>query len=265
MLRLSDVWVRYRMAREKPRTLQEYVIHRLRGGTIAYDELLAVRGVSLEVDRGETLGIIGPNGAGKSTLLKVIAGVIKPTRGAVDVRGRIAPLIGLGTGFDPELTGLENTYLNGSILGRSRKELKAQLPAITEFAELGDFIHSPLRTYSAGMVVRLAFAIATEVDPGVLLIDEVLAVGDEHFRAKCEKRLARFREMGTAMVIVSHAMPEVRRLCDRVLWLDHGVPRMCGDPKSVIDAYLQAASETGGGDGTRGSADGPTSTRPAAS
>ena len=239
MLSLTDVWVRYRMAREKPRTLQEYVIHRLRGGTIAYDELIAVRGVSLEVERGETLGIIGPNGAGKSTLLRVIAGVIKPTRGRVGVRGRVAPLIGLGIGFDPDLTGLENTYLNASILGRSRREIDGQLAAILEFAELGEFIHTPLRTYSSGMALRLAFAIATEVDPAVLLIDEVLAVGDEHFKAKCEKRLMRFRDVGTAIVIVSHAMGEVRRLCDRILWLDRGVPRMCGDPTSVIDAYLE--------------------------
>jgi homopolymeric O-antigen transport system ATP-binding protein len=247
MLKISDVWVRYRMAREKPRTLQEYLIHRLRGGTIAYDELLALRGVSLEVAPGETFGVIGPNGAGKSTLLKVIAGVIKPTRGTVDVGGSVAPLIGLGTGFDPELTGLENTYLNASILGRSRKEIAAQLPAIVEFAELGEFIHAPLRTYSSGMAVRLAFAIATEVDPAILLIDEVFAVGDQHFKEKCEKRLMRFKDRGTAMVLVSHGMGDVRRLCDRVLWLDHGVPRMCGDPKSVVDAYLEASEAIDGG------------------
>ena len=175
--------------------------------------------------------------------------MIKPTRGTVDVRGRVAPLIGLGTGFDPDLTGLENAYLNASILGRSRKEIAAQLPAIVEFAELGEFIHSPLRTYSAGMAVRLAFAIATEVDPSILLIDEVLAVGDEHFKAKCEKRLMGFKEKGIAMVLVSHAMGEVRRLCDRVLWLDHGVARTCGDPKSVVDAYLEATSQAGDGGG----------------
>jgi len=248
VLRLADVVVRYRMAREKPRTLQEYLIHRLRGGTIAYEELLALRGVSMEVEKGETFGIIGPNGAGKSTLLKVIAGVIKPTRGTVDVRGRVAPLIGLGAGFDPELTGLENTYLNASILGRSRKEIEARLPAIVEFAELGEFIHSPLRTYSSGTVVRLAFAIATEVEPDILLIDEVLAVGDEHFKAKCQKRLLGFKARGTAMVLVSHAMPEVRRLCDRVLWLDHGAPRMCGDPGSVVAAYIEATREASDGD-----------------
>ena len=241
MLNVSDVWVRYRMAREKPRTLQEYVIHRLRGGTIAYDELLALRGVSLAVDRGETFGIIGPNGAGKSTLLKVMAGVIRPTRGIVDVKGRVAPLIGLGTGFDPELTGLENAYLNAAILGRTRKQIEAQLPSIIDFAELGEFIHSPLRTYSSGMVVRLAFAIATEIEPAVLLIDEVLAVGDEHFTAKCEKRIMGFKDAGVAMVLVSHAMSAVSRLCERVLWLDHGAPRMCGDPQSVIDAYVRAS------------------------
>jgi len=258
MLKLTDVWVRYRMAREKPRTLQEYVIRRLRGGTVAYDELLVLRGVSLEVEKRETLGVIGPNGAGKSTLLKVIAGVIKPTGGTVDVRGRVAPLIGLGAGFDPDLTGLENTYLNASLLGRSRNEIEARLPAIVAFAELGEFIHSPLRTYSSGMVVRLAFAIATEVEPDILLIDEVLAVGDEHFRTKCEKRLIGFKDMGTTMVLVSHVMQEVKRLCDRVLWLDHGVPRMCGDPKSVIDAYLEATREAGDAGSGGGSAGRPT-------
>jgi ABC-2 type transport system ATP-binding protein/lipopolysaccharide transport system ATP-binding protein len=247
VLKVTDVWVRYRMAREKPRTLQEYIIHRLRGGTIAYDELLALRGVSLEVGRGETLGIIGPNGAGKSTLLKVIAGVIRPTRGTVDVTGRVAPLIGLGTGFDPELTGVENTYLNAAILGRTRKQIDAQLPSIIDFAELGEFIHSPLRTYSSGMVVRLAFAIATEIEPSVLLIDEVLSVGDEHFTAKCEKRIMGFKDAGVAMVLVSHSMSAVSRLCERVLWIDHGVPRMCGDPQSVIDGYLRASRTVGDG------------------
>ena len=176
----------------------------------------------------------------------------------MDVRGRVAPLIGLGAGFDPDLTGLENTYLNASLLGRSRNEIEARLPAIVEFAELGEFIHSPLRTYSSGMVVRLAFAIATEVEPDILLIDEVLAVGDEHFRTKCEKRLIGFKDMGTTMVLVSHVMQEVKRLCDRVLWLDHGVPRMCGDPKSVIDAYLEATREAGDAGSGGGSAGRPT-------
>jgi ABC-type polysaccharide/polyol phosphate transport system ATPase subunit len=165
--------------------------------------------------------------------------VIKPREGEVCVKGTIAPLIELGAGFDPQLTGKENIYLNASILGSSRAEIDSKLEAIIKFAELEEFIHTPLKNYSSGMVSRLGFSIATEVDPDILIIDEILAVGDEHFRKKCDERILSFKKRGTTMLMVSHDMSEIRRLCDRVLWLDHGTSRMCGDPDAVTDEYLK--------------------------
>ena len=239
-VKLTNVSVHYRIAREKRRTVQETMIHLAKGKRGEYEDFLALREITLEVPAGETLGIIGHNGAGKSTLLKVIARVIKPGEGEVYVKGTIAPLIELGAGFDRELTGEENIYLNASILGFSRKEIGKRFDRIVEFSELAEFIHSPLKNYSSGMVSRLGFSIATEVDPGILIIDEILAVGDEHFRKKCDQKILSFKARGTTMLLVSHDMEEIRRLCDRVLWLDHGASRMCGDPQVVTDAYLRA-------------------------
>ena len=237
---LTNVSVHYRIAREKRRTVQEFMIHLAKGKKVEYQDFLALKRITLEVPAGETLGIIGQNGAGKSTLLKVIARVIKPGEGEVCVVGALAPLIELGAGFDPELTGKENIYLNASILGFSRNEIEKRLDRIVEFSELGEFIHSPLKNYSSGMVSRLGFSIATEADPDILIIDEILAVGDEHFRKKCDRRILSFKEKGTTMLLVSHDMEEIRKLCDRVLWLDHGASRMCGDPIVVTDEYLKA-------------------------
>jgi len=239
MINISHVTVKYRLAKEKRGTMQEYVIRRLKGKRIDYEDFFALKGVDLKVHRGETLGIIGHNGAGKSTLLKVVAGVLKPSEGSVVVKGKIAPLIELGAGFDMELTGKENIFLNASILGLSRKEIEKKFHKIVEFSELADFIHSPLKSYSSGMVSRLGFSIATEVDPDILIIDEVLAVGDEQFRKKCNKRILGFKKKGTTMLFVSHDMDEIKRLCDRVLWLDHGKSRMSGEPKSVTKEYLK--------------------------
>ena len=236
-IKISNVSVKYRLAKEKPKTLQEYIIHRLKGGRMNYEDFWALSDINIEVCRRETLGIIGHNGAGKSTLLKVIAGVLKPTHGDVMVNGKIAPLIELGAGFDMELTGKENIYLNASILGLSRKEIDKKLNNIVEFSELGEFIHSPLKSYSSGMVSRLGFSIATEVDPEILIIDEILAVGDERFNKKCMERMTGFKKSGITMLFVSHSMKEVKRLCDRVLWLDHGRQRMFGDPKSITEEY----------------------------
>ena len=209
----------------------------MKGKRIDYEDFLALKEVNLAVRRGETLGIIGHNGAGKSTILKVIARVIKPIQGEVIVRGSIAPLIELGAGFDPELTGKENVYLNASILGLSRKEITRKFNKIVEFSELSEFIHTPLKSYSSGMVSRLGFSIATEVDPDILIIDEVLSVGDEHFKKKCNERILNFKKRGTTMLIVSHTMSEVTRLCDKVLWLDHGAVRMFGNPRTVTHEY----------------------------
>jgi len=240
VVRIDGICVRYRLAKEKPKTLQEYLIHRLKGRRLDYEDFWAVKDVTFEVGMGEALGIIGRNGAGKSTLLKVLAGVIKPTGGGVSVRGTIAPLIELGAGFDMELTGIENIYLNASLLGLSRNEIKSKLQNIVEFSELGDFIYSPLKNYSSGMVARLGFSIATEVKPDVLIIDEILGVGDESFQKRSRERLTSFREMGATMLIVSHSMEEIRVLCDKVLWLDHGMTRLFGDSEHVTKEYQQS-------------------------
>jgi len=237
VIRISGVSVRYRLAREKSWTLQEYLIQRLKGRKMVYEDFWALKNIHIDLKQNEILGIIGNNGAGKSTLLKVMAGVINPTEGEVDVRGNIAPLIELGAGFDMELTGLENIYLNASILGLSRKEIAGKVEGILAFSELGDFIHSPLKSYSSGMVARLGFSIATEVNPDILLIDEILSVGDEHFKKKCDERMSDFRERGVAIILVSHNMSDIRAMCNKVLWLDHGVPKMYGEPDQVVEAY----------------------------
>ncbi|HXX53529.1 MAG TPA: ABC transporter ATP-binding protein [Thermodesulfovibrionales bacterium] len=216
------------------------MIHLAKGKKIEYQDFLALKELTLEVSDGETLGIIGHNGAGKSTLLKVIARVIRPQEGEVYAKGTIAPLIELGAGFDPELTGKENIYLNASILGFSRKETDSKFDSIVEFSELSEFIYSPLKSYSAGMVSRLGFSIATEVDPDILIIDEILAVGDEHFKRKCNQKILSFKARGTTMLLVSHDMDEIRKLCDRVLWLEQGALRMCGQADHVTDEYLKA-------------------------
>ncbi len=198
-----------------------------------YEEFLALHNVDLNIARGETLGIIGHNGAGKSTLLKVIAGVLKPSSGSVSVKGKLAPLIELGAGFDPELTGVENIFLNASILGLSRREIEAKFQDIIDFSELREFIYSPLKSYSSGMVARLGFSIATEVDPDVLLVDEILSVGDEHFSRKCDERMEQFKKRGATIILVSHSMEDIARLCDMVLWMDHG--RMLGYGPNVAE------------------------------
>ena len=239
-IEISDVSVRYRLAKEKPKTLQEYLINNLKGKRHDYEDFLALRDLSLRVRKGETFGIIGRNGAGKSTLLKVIAGVLRPTDGNVRVQGKIAPLIELGAGFDPELTGAENIYLNASILGLSRRQIKDKFQSIVDFSELRDFIYSPLKSYSSGMFARLGFSIATEVDPDVLIVDEILAVGDRQFVAKCDERMRLFRKRGATMLLVSHNLTEIASICSKVLWMDHGTARMCGEPKPVIDEYLKS-------------------------
>lgn len=218
---MSDASVRYRVPHERIPTLKEYALRWLRGGVV-YEDLLALDQITLRIRRGEAVGIVGRNGAGKTTLLKVIARVLRPTSGAVVVNGRLAPLLELGAGFDPELTGRENVFLNGAILGRSRAEMTRRLPSIVEFSELADFMDAPLRTYSTGMVARLGFAVATDVDPDVLLIDEVLSVGDHAFQQKCLARIKAFRARGATLILVSHAPGTVQSLCDRAVWLHSG-------------------------------------------
>ncbi|HKN19063.1 MAG TPA: ABC transporter ATP-binding protein, partial [Dissulfurispiraceae bacterium] len=197
----------------------------------------ALRDISFHVYKGESFGIIGRNGAGKSTALGLIAGVLKPSKGTVTVRGRVSPLLELGMGFQPELSGRENIVLNGVLSGLSRKTVSSKLGQIIEFSELGDFIDQPVRTYSSGMVAKLGFSVVANLDPEILLIDEVLAVGDIEFQKKCVNKMAEFRGKGVTIVFVSHGMVQVEKICDRILWLDNHEANMTGDPKEVIAAY----------------------------
>ena len=199
----------------------------------------ALKDVSFAVHKGESFGVIGRNGSGKSTLLKIVSGILKPTSGFVTVNGRVAALIELGAGFHPEITGRENIYINGIMLGLSRREIDQRFPSIVDFAGIGGYLDQPVKTYSSGMYVRLGFAVAVHVDPEVLLIDEVLSVGDEEFSAKCVAKIQEMKYRGVTLVFVTHQLDQVRVLCDRALWLDHGAPRAIGDPVRVVDAYLQ--------------------------
>lgn len=237
MISLQNVTVKYRLLKERKRTFQAHLINYLKGRRWESQTLWALRNVSLDIAKGESWGIIGHNGAGKSTLLKVISGVIKPLEGEVRVRGTIAPLIELSAGFDKELTGRENVYLSASILGMSRKEIDEKFERIVDFSELKDFINAPIKSYSSGMVARIGFAIATQVNADILIVDEVLAVGDARFRKKSRERITEFRKGGGTVLIVSHRTEELIKLCDRVLWLDHGKMIMTGEPEPVIRQY----------------------------
>jgi len=237
MITLQAVSVKYRLIRERRRTFQAHMINYLKGKRLERKILWALRNISLDVHKGESLGIIGSNGAGKSTLLKVISGVIKPSEGNVHTNGKIAPLIELAAGFDDELTGRENIFLNASILGFSRKKIEAQYDRAVDFSELKDFIDTPLKHYSSGMVARLAFSVATEADPDILIIDEVLAVGDTHFKEKSKRRILEFKNNRVTILFVSHDMEQVKDLCDKVLWLDKGKIRMLGETHEVIAEY----------------------------
>jgi len=202
-----------------------------------YSRFRALKGVSFEVAPGESLAVIGANGAGKSTLLSLVTGLTKPDKGIVTVNGRVAALLELGSGFHPDLTGMENIFLNASLLGFTQKRTRALADEIVEFAGVRDFIHEPLRTYSQGMVVRLAFSVAVNVDPDVLIIDEVLAVGDAEFQTRCRDRIHGYRRAGKTFLCVSHNKPSLLSLCDRAMWLDHGEMMMCGPIQDVFDAY----------------------------
>ncbi|MBI3391824.1 MAG: ABC transporter ATP-binding protein [Nitrospirae bacterium] len=205
---------------------------------VARDTFWALRNVTLAVPEGRTIGLIGPNGSGKSTLLKLITGILKPTAGSISVNGRISALIELGAGFHPEFTGRENVYLNGAMLGMSKAEISDRFDEIVGFAELEEFIDAPVKTYSSGMYMRLGFAVAVAVEPDVLLVDEILAVGDESFQHKCLRRINEIQNRGRTILFVSHDLSKVEKLCHMVAWLDHGTLRMAGEPQAVIDAYL---------------------------
>lgn len=241
---LRSVSVRYRVPTEPVATLKEHALRLLQGRRVGYREFWALEDISLDVAKGEALGIIGRNGAGKSTLLKVVSRILRPTKGRVVVSGAVSPLIELGAGFHPELTGRENVFLNGAMLGFSDEEMREKLDRIVAFAELEDFIDAPLRTYSSGMTLRLGFSIATDVDPDILIVDEILSVGDEAFQRKCMDRMLSFRERGTTILYVTHGLKSVRELCDRAIWLEHGKIEAMGTPATAIDAYLAEAGQS---------------------
>lgn len=236
-VRLLGVSVRYRVPQERIGTFKEYAIRKLQR-RVRNHEFWALRDVSLEVRKGEVFGIIGRNGAGKSTLLKVVARVLRPTEGRVWIKGAVAPLLEFQAGFHPELSGRENVYLNGTLLGFTRRQMADKFERIVDFAELWDFIDAPVRTYSSGMVARLGFAIATDVQPDILIVDEVLSVGDEGFRRKCAQRMNTFREQGATILLVTHSLDMLKTMCTRAIWLDQGIVKAMGAPQEVVDQYL---------------------------
>lgn len=212
-----------------PKSLMEYKRHRFQ----------ALKNISFKVEKGENIGIIGRNGAGKSTTMGLIAGVLRPTKGKIDVNGRISPFLELGAGFHPELTGRENIEMNGVLMGLRLSQVHKKMESIIEFSELGDFIDQPIRVYSSGMLTRLGFSVAAHLEPDILLIDEVLAVGDVRFVQKCKKRMIEFKNSDITMVFVSHSQEDVKEICDRVIWIEGHVIKMQGDPEQVLDAYSE--------------------------
>ncbi len=239
IIRLENVSICYQVPQEKIRTFKEYAIRWLER-KVQLHKFWALKEITIEVKKGEVMGIIGQNGAGKSTLLKLIARVIRPTTGRVWVKGKVSPLLELGAGFHPELTGRENVYLNGSMLGFSREEMRQRFDQIVKFAELEEFIDAPMRTYSSGMWARLGFSVATDVQPEILIIDEVLSVGDEAFQRKCFQRIETYQAKETSILLVSHSMSLILQMCQRAAWLDHGQLKAFGPVDEVVRSYRES-------------------------
>ena len=236
MIEVNDVTMRFRLNNDKILSLKEFVTTALRG-KLQYNDFTALEHVSFTVKKGETLGLIGRNGAGKSTLLKVISGILKPTEGTVSTQGSVVPMLELGSGFDFDLTGRENIFLNGAILGYSEEFLKEKYDEIVDFSELGRFIEVPIRNYSSGMLARLAFSIATVVDPDILIVDEILSVGDASFQEKSKHRMLDLMGGGTTVLFVSHSIQQIKEMCQHVIWLEEGKVKMYGDAQEVCDVY----------------------------
>ena len=236
-LRVNDVSICFNLSKEKVDNFKELFIKKLKGEKLRFNEFWALKDVSFELKKGERLGILGLNGAGKSTLLKVIAGVYKPTKGSVQRYGHMAPMIELGAGFDPNYTGRENIFLYGSVLGFSKEFLMSKYDEILEFSELGEFIDVPIKNYSSGMKARLGFSIATVVEPEILILDEVLSVGDAKFRKKCEKKMKKMFDHGVTVLFVSHSLAQVKRLCNKAIILEHGQLIAKGDIDDVVEIY----------------------------
>ena len=235
---VEDLTKRFNLASEKVDNLKEYVIKMIKH-ELMFQEFLALKHVNLKVKSGEAWGLIGTNGSGKSTLLKACCGILKPYTGTVTTRGKIAPLIELGAGFDMNMTARENVFLNGTVLGHSRKFMEEHFNEIIDFAELQDFLDVPIKNFSSGMQARLGFAIATMVRPDILVVDEILSVGDYQFQQKCYKRMEEMLSNGTTLLYVSHDVKSVRKLCDHAIWLDKGDVRMSGLVKEVTDEYIK--------------------------
>lgn len=236
VIEIDHVTMNFNLAKERADTVKEYVV-RLLKGELHFNSFTAVSDVSYRIKRGESLALIGRNGSGKSTLLKIVAGVLYPSKGSVTVHGTIAPLIELGAGFDGDLTARENIFLNGAVLGFSREFMQSHFDEIIEFAELRDFVDVPVKNYSSGMVARLGFAIATIVGADILVVDEILAVGDYKFQEKCKKRMAELMANGTTLLFVSHSEEQVKELCQNAIWLDGGKARAIGPVEEVFRAY----------------------------
>lgn len=236
IISVNDVTMRFHINNDKILSLKEFITKAL-CGKLQYNDFIALDHVSFEVNNGETLGIIGRNGAGKSTLLKIISGILKPTNGSVTVNGNIVPMLELGSGFDFDLTGQENIFLNGAILGYSEDFLKQKYKEIVDFSELGKFINVPLRNYSSGMLARLAFSVAAIVKPKILIVDEILSVGDASFQTKSHNRMMELMGKGTTVLFVSHNLEQIKEICNRVIWLENGKVKMIGNACEVCDAY----------------------------
>lgn len=239
VIEVNNVSMRFNLASEKIDSFKEYLIKTIKH-QVTYDEFWALNNVSFSVNRGDALGLIGLNGSGKSTMLKVIAGVLKPTKGSVTVRGSVAPLIELGAGFDADLTARENVYLNGAILGHPREEMNYYYNDIVEFSELKDFMNVPVKNFSSGMVARLAFGIATIGTPDILIVDEALSVGDFRFQERCEQRIQRMIDKGTTILFVSHSIAQVEKICNKIVWLEHGNVKRSGNVKEICDEYKRS-------------------------
>lgn len=235
----SDVGVTFNMSKEKLSSLKEYFLGFVKG-KLMFEEFRALENVTFKVEKGDVFGIVGFNGAGKSTLLKIISGILSPTNGSVIVRGSIAPLIELGAGFDMELTARENIFLNGAVLGFNKKYIQEHFDDIVEFSEMKDFLDVPMKNYSSGMVARIGFSIATSTKPDILIVDEILGVGDFKFQEKCEQRINELMSGGTTVLVVSHSLGQIEQLCKHAMWLEHGKVKMIGEVSDVCSAYKNA-------------------------
>ena len=237
---LRNIKMQFNMSKEKLESLKEYFLKAIKR-QLFFEKFTALDDVSFDIKKGDVFGIVGLNGCGKSTTLKIISGILEPTDGSVETSGIIAPLIELGAGFDMELTARENIYLNGSVLGHSKKFMDEKFDEIVDFSEMREFLDVPMKNYSSGMVARIGFAIATVIIPDILIVDEILAVGDFLFQRKCEERIKEIIEGDTTVIIVSHAIEQIERLCNRCVWLENGKIKMIGETKEVCDAYKKSA------------------------